>query len=153
MVRIIWLSVLMCACAAHADLKISDSQVRAMPPGQPNTAAFLTLKNTGQNTVVLTSVRTDVAQQAQYHNHVKSESGVMSMQQVSRIAIKAGQGFVFKSGAHHIMLMGLKRQLKPGENVDITLEDEQGNHYTYQIPVVSMFEQSDMHHHHHHGKE
>lgn len=151
--RFLIVSFLWLASYAQAELKIHDAKVRAMPPGQPNTAAFMLLTNTGKQDITLVAASTMAAKKAEYHNHVKNAAGVMSMQQVPSIKIAAGASFEFKTGSFHIMLLGLKKPLKPGESVPLTLKDVQGTHYTYDIPVVSLMEQSDMHHHHHHGKE
>jgi hypothetical protein len=35
-------------CAAMAEVQVSDSYARAVPPSQPNSAVFLILKNTGE---------------------------------------------------------------------------------------------------------
>jgi len=136
------------ASQAYADLVISDAQVRAMPPGQPNTAAFLTLHNTSDEAVTLVSATTNVAKKAEFHNHVKNSAGVMSMQQVPNITIDAHSKFVFKSSSFHIMLMGLHNMLKPGAEVELVVSDQQGQTYTYNVPVVSMVDKG-MHHHHH----
>jgi len=144
--------ILFWASQAFADLVISDAQVRAMPPGQPNTAAFLTLKNTSAQSVTLVSAKTNAAKKAEFHNHIKNAAGVMSMQQVASINIEPNASFVFKSGSYHIMLMGLNKMLKPGESVSLELTDQQGRTYTYDVPVVSMMG-GGMHHHHHHGEE
>ncbi|GAA6133986.1 hypothetical protein NBRC116188_07750 [Oceaniserpentilla sp. 4NH20-0058] len=145
-------SMLLFVMNANAELLMHDAQVRAMPPGQPNTAAFMVLQNTGTQAITLVSASTSMAKDAQYHTHIKKASGVMSMQQVSNIVIPAGASFVFESGAHHIMLLGLKQPLIPGDQVDLQLKDEQGKLYTYDVPVKSMMGNGHMHHHHH-GKE
>lgn len=38
------LTALTLSCTAMADVQVSDAYARAVPPGQPNSAAFLTLK-------------------------------------------------------------------------------------------------------------
>lgn len=145
-------SMLLVVMNAKADLLMHDAQVRAMPPGQPNTAAFMVLQNTGPQAITLVSANTSVAKDAQFHTHIKKASGVMSMQQVPNIVIDAGASFVFESGAHHIMLLGLKQPLTPGNHVEIQLKDDQGKLYNYDVPVKSMMGNDQMHHHHH-GKE
>jgi copper(I)-binding protein len=83
-----------------------------------------------------------------------NDKGGMSMSQVLNIVIKPGQVFEFKSGAHHVMLMGLINPLKPGQQVPLTLQDTQGRSYTYDMPVVSILNSKPMSHdHHHHDQE
>lgn len=137
----------------HAQLMASDASVRAMPPGQPNTAAFLSLSNTGDHDIRLVSASTSVSKKAEYHSHTKDPKGVMRMAKEAFVDIKAGETFVFKTGGHHIMIMGLNKALKPGEDVDVVLTDANGTQYSFTFPVVSITDEQpsqDHSHHHHH---
>lgn len=150
---LIFISMFMFCALSQAQLEANDAYVRAMPPGQPNTAAFLSLSNTSKQSVELVSATTSVAKKAEYHSHTKDEKGVMRMAKEESIKIEAGETFQFKTGGYHIMLMGLSKTLKPGETVSITLKDKLGNTYPFNLPVVSiMAEQNkqDHSHHHHH---
>lgn len=148
--RILLAGLLLTALHAQADLIMSEGHVRAMPPGQPNTAAFLTLQNTGNDTVTLISAQTPAAKKAEFHTHIMNDKGVMSMSKVPHIEINSGQTFQFKSGAHHVMFMGLTKPLSPGTHVSLTLQDNKGSRYTYEVPVQSILEKPAMNHHHHH---
>lgn len=153
--RFLLSALLFTALNAQAELIMLDGHVRAMPPGQPNTAAFLQLKNTGTQTITLVGANTPAAKKSEYHTHTMNDKGVMSMSQVPSIEVKPGQVFKFKSGAHHVMLMGLSKPLTPGEKIKLALQDTQGQNYTYQVPVVSLLDKKPMNHnhHHHHGQE
>ena len=59
-------------------LEIENAWVRALPPGQPNTAAYLTLVNRGEVAVVVESASADVADKAEMHT-VRSVDGHMRM--------------------------------------------------------------------------
>ena len=122
----------------YAELTAHKPRVRAMPPGQVNTAAFLTLHNKGKQDIRLVSASTNAAKKAEFHQHKMSDKGVMSMSAVDHIDIKAGQSFEFKSGAHHIMVMGLNKMLKPGDTVTLTLVDNQQQEYQFNLPVMSI---------------
>lgn len=126
------------AVASHGELTMDHGSVRAMPPGHPNTAAFMALHNTFDHDVVLVGVSSDVASIAEFHQHEMSANGVMSMHRVNRITIKAGECFEFKSGDHHIMLMGLTQSLRAGESINLHLQDDQQQQYHFMIPVVSL---------------
>ncbi len=141
---------LLMSMSSYAQLTLENARVRAMPPGQPNTAAFMVVNNTGKDDIRLTSVSSSVAKKSEFHQHTKNEQGVLSMSRVPYIDIKAGGSFTFKSGNHHIMIMGLKRMLKPGESVQIQLVDEQGKQYPFELPVVSIMQAQEMKHAHHH---
>lgn len=124
--------------AAWAELTLKDAHVRAMPPGQPVTAAFLTLMNTGKQEIVLESASSDISHHSEFHSHTMDEKGVMRMREETQISIPAGQSFVFKPGHHHIMLMGLKKNLVVGDNVQLTLTDSSGQQHVFDLPVQSL---------------
>ena len=136
--------------SSFAQLTLENARVRAMPPGQPNTAAFMVLNNTGKHDIRLTSVSSSVSKKSEFHQHTKNAQGVLSMSKVPYIDVKAGGSFTFKSGNHHIMIMGLNRMLKPGELVQIQLVDDQGQQYPFELPVVSIMQAQEMEHAHHH---
>ncbi len=123
---------------SFAELILEKPRVRAMPPGQPNTAAFLILRNNGKHDIRLISASSSAAKKSEFHQHKKSSNGVMSMSAVEYIDVKAGQSFEFKSGGHHIMMMGLKKPLKPGEHIDLKLQDTQKQEYQFSLPVLSI---------------
>jgi copper(I)-binding protein len=147
----IFLSILMLSALSQAQLAMTDGRVRAMPPGQPNTAAFLTLTNKSDQDIELIAASTSVAKKAEYHSHTKDDKGVMRMAKEDSVKIAAGQTFEFKTGGYHIMIMGLKAPLTPGQTVQITLTDTMGKTYPLEFPVVSiMAEKSNQDHSHHH---
>jgi copper(I)-binding protein len=146
----IFLSILMLSAFTQAQLDMSNGSVRAMPPGQPNTAAFLSLSNKSDQAIELISASTSIANKAEYHSHTKDSKGVMRMAKEDRIKIAAGQTFEFKTGGYHIMIMGLKKALKPGETVQITLTDSKGKNYPLELPVVSIMAEPKQHDHSHH---
>jgi hypothetical protein len=49
------------------------------------------------------------------------ENNVMKMRAIPGLALPAGKAVELKPGGYHVMLMDLKRELKDGEQVPITL--------------------------------
>ena len=144
------LAMIMMATLAHAEMHLQSGHVRAMPPGQPNTAAFLVLMNHSDKAVTLVAAKTSAAKKAEFHNHIKDDKGMMRMRAVEKIEIPAGGQFEFKSGSHHVMLMGLNTPLKPKQYVALTLIDDAKNEYTFELPVKSLIAKQEHHGHHHH---
>ncbi|MEY8205735.1 MAG: copper chaperone PCu(A)C [Bermanella sp.] len=143
---------LCCSFNAVAELTLESPRVRAMPPSVSNTAAFFTVHNSGQQDIRLTSVSTPAASNSEFHRHAMSDSGVMSMSRVHFIDIKAGQSFEFNSGGHHIMLMGLHQPLRPGERIQLILQDNNKIQYPFEVPVMSIMaaQQLEKNNHPHH---
>lgn len=126
----------LCTLAADAadDVEVVDPYARAVPPVVPNSAAFMTLKNTGAADRQLVGARSAAAQALELHTHIH-DAGVMRMRQVEAIAIP-GQGTTeLQPGGFHIMLLGLSQPLKPGQAVDLTLEFADGSKKSLSIPV------------------
>jgi hypothetical protein len=55
---------------------VSDSYARAVPPDQPNSAVFLTLRNTSDEQVALQSASSSAADVVELHAH-RHVDGVM----------------------------------------------------------------------------
>lgn len=134
---------------SHADLLLESGYVRGLPPGQNNTAAFLTLKNTGKKTIWITAAASDVAASAELHQHSMSATGVMSMSAVAEISIPAGQSFTFAPGGYHIMLLGLHHPLRSGDQVQLSLNAGDGTRFNYSLPVVSVLDEKPAQPHQH----
>jgi copper(I)-binding protein len=135
---ILGLSLFLPAGAALAgaaeEVQTLDPYVRAMPPGQSVSAAFLGLSNTGKEHHALVAVETPAAMMAEMHEHTMAD-GMMQMREVEKIDLPAGATVELKPGGLHIMLMGLKSQLKPGDGVEITLIYGDGSKTTVKAPV------------------
>ena len=72
----------------------------------------------------------------------KMDGGVMKMGAVPSLELPAGQAVELKPGGYHVMLMGLKQQLKAGDSVPLTLtvEGKGGQKETVQVtaPVKAL---------------
>jgi copper(I)-binding protein len=106
------------ACAVHAQVTVDGAWARATVPNQSATGAFMRL--TAQKDVVLTGASSPVAGIVEVHE-MRLDQGIMRMRAADRLALKAGQTIELKSGGLHIMMMGLKKQIKAGERVPLTL--------------------------------
>jgi len=97
--------------------------------------AYMLIKNTASAADKLVSVSSDVAEMVQIHE-TTMDNGVMSMREVpGGLEIPAGGEAILKPGGYHIMLMGLKRELKAGEAISVTLVFENAGEITVNVPV------------------
>lgn len=75
--------------ATAADsVTVENAYARAVPPGQPNSAAFLTLVNTSDTDHSLKAAASPVAATVELHTHTNN-NGVMEMRQVPQIDVPA----------------------------------------------------------------
>ncbi len=63
------------------------------------------------------------------------DDGMMKMEKQDAVPIPAGGELELKPGSYHIMLIGLKRDLKVGESVTLTLHFNGYEDVTITIPV------------------
>ncbi|MBO0611985.1 MAG: hypothetical protein RL122_320 [Pseudomonadota bacterium] len=121
--------------ATAADsVTVENAYARAVPPGQPNSAAFLTLVNTSDTDHSLKAAASPVAATVELHTHTNN-NGVMEMRQVPQIDVPAKGRTELKPGGFHIMLIGLKQDMKAGEKAVLTLTFEDGSTTTVDAPI------------------
>lgn len=115
-------------------ISVTDPYARAVPPGQPNSAIFMGLDNGTAQAHALVDAESSVAAVVELHSHTM-EDGMMKMRRIERIDIPAAQTVSLEPGGLHLMLIGLKKQLVPDEQVDLTLIFEDGSRTQVIAPV------------------
>ncbi len=131
------------ACAG--DIAVVDPYVRLVPQGTPTTAAFMTVKNTGNTDRKLLKVDSPVAKSVELHNHI-NDNGVMKMRPVKEIDVKAKGQAELKPGGYHVMLIDLKQVLKDGDKVPLTLSFDDGSTEKAEAVVRNPMAQMQMKH-------
>lgn len=122
------------AGSASDVVSANDPYVRAVPPGQPNSAAFMTLENKDSAPHAVVNATSPVSKVVELHTHIHKD-GMMMMRRIDKIEIPANGNAVLKPGGLHVMLIGLKQELKPGDIVPVTLEFEDGSKSNLEAPV------------------
>ncbi|MFO1341049.1 MAG: copper chaperone PCu(A)C [Burkholderiaceae bacterium] len=125
----------MAASAASAQTTVKDAWVRGTVPQQQASGAFMQITSAQGGRLV--AVSTPVAGVAEIHE-MKMDGGVMKMAPVAGgLVLPAGKPVELKPGGYHLMLMGLKQQLKGGDNVplSLTVEGPDGKKETLDLSV------------------
>ncbi|MRI33761.1 hypothetical protein EOPP23_12260 [Endozoicomonas sp. OPT23] len=126
------------ATTQAANVEISKPMARAVPAVSTNSAAFLTIDNKENKNITLIAAESDVAARVELHGH-KMEGEMMRMFKVEGgIPVPANGQVKLQSGGYHVMMMGLKRSMKAGDQVDITLRFSDGDTATVKVPVMDM---------------
>ena len=120
--------------AQVADVAVRDPYARAVPPGQPNSAVFMSLENGSTADRALVAAESPVAKTVELHTNV-NEGGVMKMRRIDKIEVPAGQTVALKPGGLHVMLIGLKEALEPGAMVHLTLTFDNGSQSHVMAPA------------------
>jgi len=131
--------LLVCSGAALAagiadSVEAADPYVRAVPPGQPNSAAFMTLTNQSGEDHALVAAESGASKVVELHTHVMEE-GMMKMRKVEKIDLPAGQAVSLQPGGLHVMLIGLQQELVPDQPVTLHLVFDDGSKKEIQAPV------------------
>ena len=129
-------ALLAVATHALAQVSVTAPWIRATVPQQESTGVFMHLQSASD--ALLVGVSTPVASRSEFHQ-MDMRGQMMKMAQVESIDLAAGKGVNLASGGYHIMLIGLKRQLKAGEVVPLTIvvehKDKQRERITLKVPV------------------
>jgi copper(I)-binding protein len=132
------------AALAADTVVASDVYARAVPPGQPNSAVFMVLRNDGPQDRALVAAASPVSETVELHTH-RMEEGMMKMRQVEQITLPAGESVTLKPGGLHVMLIGLRQQLQPGDEVAVTLTLDDGSELPLTAPVRKVEPMAQMH--------
>lgn len=123
------------AMTSHPDGMIHVHDAYARNSGVGSGAVFFTIHNNTQTDDRLVGARTEVAERAELHTHVE-EDGVMKMVAIEGgIALPFGEMHELKRGGDHVMLMGLKQELKDGDSFPLTLVFEHYPEMTFDVVV------------------
>ena len=102
---------------------MTEPWIRATVPQQKVTGAFMRLQSATPARLV--GVQADVAGRAELHA-MAMDGQTMRMRRLDSVELPAGKAVNLASGGYHIMLMDLKRQVKDGETVALTLTVQDG---------------------------
>jgi copper(I)-binding protein len=121
------------AFAQSPTVQVAQPWARATAPGQAVGAAYATLTSPAPDRLL--GVDTPAAGRAEVHS-TTMDGTVMRMRPVEGgVALPQGQPVVLAPGGLHIMLMGLKAPLRPGDHVSLTLRFEHAAPITVDAPV------------------
>ena len=118
MKKLIFAALLVLGVSAHAQVSVDQPWIRATVAQQKSTGAFFQLRAASDSRLV--GVRSPAADMVQIHE-MAMEGDVMKMREVPGIDLPAGKMVELKPGGYHVMMMGLKQAIKPGDSVPLTL--------------------------------
>lgn len=119
---------------------VDDPYVRAVPPGQSNSASFMGLENSSTEDYALVGAESPAAKVVELHVHTMTD-GMMRMRQVERVDLPHGAKVALQPGGYHLMLIGLQRDLVPGESIPLTLIFGDGSKRSLEVPVRKLMMQ------------
>ena len=132
------------------DIHIENAWVRAMPPGQSITAAYLSVKNGGDRALQITGASSEPHARVEMHSSVEVD-GMVTMKQLQQVTVVSGQAIHFTPGGMHLMMLDLQKMPAPGEQVKLCLNFQSGASVCAQAEVRRAAPSLDdeTHHNHH----
>ena len=164
-VLVVALLVAACSGGTSSGVRISGQWARTSPMVAGAGAAYMVIENTGSAADALVGGKSDIATAVEVHETVAmpasaapvessgmggmaspAASGMpaasidtggtmMGMQKMDRLEIPAGGKVELKPGSYHVMLIGLTRELKAGETIEVTLTFEKAGDVKVSLPV------------------
>lgn len=131
------LSIVSIAAVFGADVEIEGAYARASIPNVPNSAAFFVIKNNSDKDIAITSANSDIAEKNELHTHIK-ENQMLKMMKIEKLVVPAKSSLELKSGGDHVMLMGLKKELKVGDEINLELSFSDGDKKSIKVPVKDL---------------
>jgi len=117
------------------DLVISQAWSRATPGGAKIGAGYFTVENKGGTADRLVSVSGDIAGKIEVHEMAMND-GVMTMRPlVQGLTIDPGKTVTLAPGGYHLMMMDLRKPLKQGDKLPLTLEFEKAGKVAVMLDV------------------
>lgn len=125
------------APAAANEYKIGDLTVER-PWTRATTvqtgAAYMTLRVAGQTADRLVKVTSPDTERVEIHT-MSMEGGVARMREIPGIDVKPGVATQLRPGGYHLMLIGLRRPLREGESIKLTLTFERSGNVDVEATV------------------
>jgi len=125
-------TVLVAAPSAFSQTTVKDAWVRGTVAQQQASGAFMQITSAQGGKLV--SASSPVAGVSEVHE-MAMEGTTMRMRPVPALELSAGRAVELKPGGYHLMLMDLKRELKAGDTVPLTLviEGKDGKRETLEV--------------------
>jgi periplasmic copper chaperone A len=121
------------ALAQTPSVTVEHAWARATPASGKVGGVFLTLTDTGAADQ-LVGVSSPVGEKAELHQTIR-DGNVMRMRPLEALLLEPGKKVALQPGGAHIMITGLKQQLKPGQTFPLTLNFAKASPVTTTVTV------------------
>lgn len=131
-----------------ATVVVEDPWVRATTGTEDPSmsAAFMVLDNDGDDEVTVTGASSPVAGRVELHEMAMVDGAMVMRETEEGITLAPGRGQVLQPGGLHVMLMDLRDELAPGDEVEVTLVLDDGTTVDFTAPVKEFTEEEGHYH-------
>lgn len=106
-------------------ISAQDAWVREVPPVAPAAALFVRLVNSSDQAQRIRSLSSPVAKRVEWHD-MAMDNGQMRMTHREPVSLPPGETMLAPGGSH-LMLIGIRKALRIGDAVPVTLSLENGD--------------------------
>lgn len=128
-------------------IKIVDPWMRVGAQGQA-TGLFFKIENNSDKADTLYKVEFEPAGKVEIHETYDAGNDMMGMREIKFIVVPAKSTFELKPGAHHVMLMKLKRDIVKGYEGIVNLYFKQAGKIVIKAQAKEMMKKQTMDHKH-----
>jgi copper(I)-binding protein len=147
LLAIFTLALILSACTAEEGIMVHNAWIRPTVQGQ-NGAVYFVLNNHSAEADELVAASSNITDSVEIHESSMVEgTDVMQMNHVFSVPLNGGSEVTFKPGGLHIMLVDVKREIKNGETVEITLHFKKHADIPVNVSVSEFPPMSDEHSH------
>jgi len=111
--------------APATKVTVSDAWVKAAATGM--TAMFGVIHNDSGTAVTVAGASTDLSPMVELHETVMVDGAMQMRPKAGGFTVEAGTTFTLAPGGNHVMIMGLTRPVKAGDQVTVTLKLSDGS--------------------------
>jgi periplasmic copper chaperone A len=110
---------------AASPLTIENAWVKTADSGM--TAVFGQLRNTGGSSITVISAATSVSSRTELHEVVMVGGAMQMRPKKGGFVVRPGAAYPLAPGGNHLMLVGLKAPIRPGDKIDVELSVADGS--------------------------
>lgn len=130
----LWLAAAGCGQDPAAAIVVSEPWLKEPVPGRAMAGGFLKIENRGSGEEVLLGLDCPDAAAVEMHE-MFHEADMMKMRKMEQWTIPAHGSLALVPGGGHLMFLGLRRPLKEGDTVQLTLHFKKAGDRTLSVPV------------------
>lgn len=128
------LGVWSAGCQSRPALSVMQAWARPAASGE-NSAVYFVIDNPTADDDALLAASTEVAAQVELHMSMMSEGSTMTMHPQELVNVPAKSRVEFKPGGLHVMLIGLKQELKVGDRFTLRLKFQRAGEIAVDVEV------------------
>lgn len=125
--------LLLIACTPESGIDVHGAWSRPARQGENGVVYFLLENHTAETHELIAAV-SNAAEAVEIHES-QMNGDVMQMHRLESVSMGPGAQVTFEPGGLHIMLIGLKQELKTGDQIELTLQFRNFDDLTIQVPV------------------